>query len=1241
MRTSRSEWRTLVGLWGVWALLCVLLVLSQPVSAAAADPPATFLDAIPDGYTLQAYDDCGVPDRQPHVLMEDAYFFTFATSDTDADVKSRSAVFSYKSLKIRYDQLDANRSYVLALTYASDHVYKRVQSLWANGVELHGPLPLPQALAIRKIVSVPHAVTQTGQMELEIRIHGEVNATVSVIELWADGPGAGTPIRLNSVSGMVGDLRGQVQDIAFEPVADVIVRLEREDDHAQLAESRTAADGWFRIPRDAFADLALNVPLQVTAVRGSQSVIQALPADQRTFTPVRYRPLPVAVESLATHEVRLDGEWCIDPQANDTVRTRPFSDPAWRKINVPGQWKQQGIDVPAEQSVAMGREFAVPREWAGHRVILRFDAIHAGTTYWLNGQQLGTSENLFTPVEWDVTEHVQCGEVNRLDLTMRVDTVSERLSFSSGYAFHNLGGIDRAVRLFVLPVVHVRQLSVVPLLDAQYTDGELRWSLAVENTTSQAMADVRVRVSLVDPSGAEVPGAGQVQELGKLQPGQTDLDLIRPVIAPQTWTAEHPHRYLARLELMQGDQMLERVERRIGFRRIEVQGERVLVNGRPVKLAGACHHEMDPLSGRADTMKHADEDIRLLKEANLNYVRTSHYPPTQELVEAADRYGMYLEVEAPFCWVAPQDDLAPLQEVLTPTSAMIDYYADHPSVLLWSLANESQFNRFFEISHELVRQLDPTRPTTFNNPDPRRVCEIANLHYPPMPYAEQAADDPRPLLLGEYFFPVCHEQTDVAINPGLREFFGAGHSDPKSAWGQHCAAAYLKPYMKPCAVPGTWSHMVHTPRLLGGAIWAGFDDAFFFPDGTHAGYAWHHGYWGIIDVWRRPKPEWWLTKLVFSPVWLTDRKVDCDLVRGVARVSVENRYDFTNLSELEFKWRIGVEQGVASANVAPGATGVIEIPLPNNVENVREADLQLEVFARNGMLVQSARLPLRERTAKPLPRLSAPAPKVVEMGNVVVVQGAAYTLVLDKQRGEFVADDSRHQAAVVRFPRPHLTQYDFGDLAGPHGKPYAIYPEESMRVVDSVTIEKSDESVLIRVVEHYRQLTGELSWRMDAAGMGEVRYRYVYHGEPIDTREAGVRFVCRPECDALTWRRWSEWGVFPDDSISRTEGTATALRSGVRSDDPEGVRPTWPWSLDQTKLGTADFRSVKFHIQQATLQAQGGPGLRVHAQADRHVRACLADDGVLLHVLTRCDLGQVELRDGDVLEGTCTVELVR
>ncbi len=139
------------------------LAVASGLPAGAGEPKARggcVIDAVPQGYFLHAYDDCGIPERQPHVLMQDSYCWTFATSDTDADEKSRSAVFSYKAVNLLYPDLDPQLSYVLALTYSSDHVYNRVQSLWADGVELHEPYALPKAKATRVVVQVPESVTK-------------------------------------------------------------------------------------------------------------------------------------------------------------------------------------------------------------------------------------------------------------------------------------------------------------------------------------------------------------------------------------------------------------------------------------------------------------------------------------------------------------------------------------------------------------------------------------------------------------------------------------------------------------------------------------------------------------------------------------------------------------------------------------------------------------------------------------------------------------------------------------------------------------------------------------------------------------------------------------------------------------------------------------------------------------------------------------------------------------------------
>jgi hypothetical protein len=456
-------------------ILFSCLTLTAMLVSAADSSTNQFLPTIPEGYSLQEYDDCGVEGRQPHVVMKDCYLWTFNTSDTDAGLKERSAVFSYKGIQAVYDQLDPAASYVLALTYASDHVYNRVQSLEANGVVLHGPYALPKAKAMRVIVKVPPEVTRDGKMTLLWKIHGEVNATVSIIELWANRP-AMNGLRFGPVIGLPDGLQGQVLDVAYDPVVGSEVRV-YSGGKTNPPVTTTGAEGIFALSRKEVESFAREGRIILIVRHDGQQRCHSLTITNLFFDPVHYRPLPAKTTSLEKNCLLLDGTWAINPTPTNVPRARPLNGPGWAPFKVPGQWLQQGFDVPQDKPVAVAREFVIPKVWGGDRIILRFDAVHAGTRYWLNGHELGYSENLFTPVEWDITDLAQPGQPNRLDLEMKVATVSEALSTSSSYAFHNLGGIDRSVRVFALPPTHIRQLHVNAQLDKDYRDGELRLNL--------------------------------------------------------------------------------------------------------------------------------------------------------------------------------------------------------------------------------------------------------------------------------------------------------------------------------------------------------------------------------------------------------------------------------------------------------------------------------------------------------------------------------------------------------------------------------------------------------------------------------------------------------------------------------------------------------------------------------------------------------------------------------------------
>jgi len=547
-------------------------------------------------------------------------------------------------------------------------------------------------------------------LQLSFRLEAEVNVVVSILELWAPWPSPRV-LHITDVSGLWKDLEGTVCDLEWRPVADATVALIAADTGRELGRALTNAEGRFTFPQALYENSTGPAGLRLEGRKDGVQGVRHVPREDLAFEPIRYRPMPAAVAGLRSGVRRLDGRWHIRADSADKARMEPLSQPSWMPFRVPGQWLQQGLDVPPDHPVSVATAFMVPADWQGHRVVIRFDAVHAGTKYWLNGEYLGYTEHLFTPVEWDLTEYVRFGVLNRLDLEMVLQTESERLAHASGYAFHSLGGIPRSVHLFALPQTYMESLRIRAGLDESYTEGRLEVLADVAGPNAQR-ATLRVHLQ---------PGPFRAEEFQ--HSGRSHVvTMAVPKVLP--WTNETPNLYALTVELVHQGQVLERVVRHIGFRTVEIRGSELLVNGKPVKLAGACHHETDPLTGRANTAIHAREDVQRLKEANLNYIRTAHYPPTQEFLDEADRQGMFVEVEAPFCWVG-DEGYTSLRHVLTPTAAMVDYHHWHPSVILWSLANESTFNRCFEVSNRLVKDLDPTRPTTFNNPDPKRIRTYA------------------------------------------------------------------------------------------------------------------------------------------------------------------------------------------------------------------------------------------------------------------------------------------------------------------------------------------------------------------------------------------------------------------------------------------------------------------------------------------------------------------------------------
>jgi beta-galactosidase len=1001
-------------------------------------------------------------------------------------------------------------------------------------------------------------------------------------------------------------LTGTVSDLASIPVANAEVVARDAVTGSTLTNVRTNPDGSFAMDLASRLEAGSTGTIEVVAKRNDIEAKNSVAVSDLLFAPPRFTPIAERI-ALGSPAILLDGNWRINLAAKDGFQSETTNEASWSNFTVPGQWLEQGFKVPADKHVAVAKDFDLPDSWSGQRIHLRFDAIHAGTRYWLNGKYLGYSENLFTPVEFDITDVTKAGASNHIALDMVVQTPSEKASTSSEYAYFNyfgvnhLGGIDRSVHVFALPPVHIASLHQETVLDDEYRDADLVLNLTAVNTTSAPVANVVFRVAIESPEGERIALPNAEINLGNLPPGETNISKHFVVERPLKWSSEKPHLYKLSVELSKADSVVERLVRNVGFRKIEVRGSELWVNGKAVKFAGACRHEMDPQSGRAATARHAVTDVQLLKDMNVNYVRTSHYPPPREFLDACDRIGLYVECEAPFCWTRNrgEDDSKLTKAFLTPTAAMIDECRDHASIIIWSLANESgsrgenKLSRNFGETLKLVRKLDSSRPTIFNsewNKDGVE-CDLASVHYPSVP-VEQCPfvkDDRRPILLDEYFPPQTFTLADeLALNPGL-DIVGWSR-------GQNSADSY-------------WSQIDRSDRVIGGALWAGIDEEFYSEDGVTKGF----GPWGFIDVWRRPKSLWWDAKCIYSPVWIPVRKVSHEPGQQSVRIPIENRYSFTDLSEITAEWELGGHKGKLALSIPPRTKSEIDVPI--SVDMKAGELLVLRFSNSEGKLITAHGVHVGDPPAAIVPARRSGCPEWHQDDQSITVRGFGFDFAIDRKSGK-VTSDRGGQTTLQALPVLHCGRRETKSPFVPKGVRYAEYPDASSRVIESLTAEQREDGLAISVRDHYADFKGQVDLLIDRSGTASVAFDYEYSGKEFNRGELGLRFSCDKNCQEISWKRDAEWDVCPDDHIGRPDGTAMAMVDGEHRQFPTyRSAPSWPWQLDENEFGTRDFRAAKYRIYEARLFAPDGSGIEGLSDGSADVRACLADNAVFFHML--------------------------
>ncbi|MBP5799602.1 MAG: beta-galactosidase [Prevotella sp.] len=610
-------------------------------------------------------------------------------------------------------------------------------------------------------------------------------------------------------------------------------------------------------------------------------------------------------EKACKEIVSLDGQWLFhwskDPESRPADFYREDYDVSnWGKIDVPGNWQTQGYGTPIyininypfvkdrprvtteppkdwtayENRNPVGQYVTfvdVTKEMLSKNLILHFGGVHSAMYLWINGQKVGYSQNSMSPAEFDVTKYLREGK-NKL--AVEVYRWSDG-SYLEDQDMWRLSGIFRSVQLWVRPLVHICDYQVTATPNADYSEFTVDAKIAVCNTGKKTAKNLLVQLQIACPElygTNDNPNHRNItnHRIPKLPAGDTiTIELAYHYnTPPRLWTAEKPWLYPFTLQLlgMKDSKNDEAFNYHFGVKKVEVVGEVFKINGKNVKLRGVNRHDHHPRTGRYVDNATYEKDIRLMKQANINFLRTSHYPDREYLYELCDKWGIYVMDEANhethgygYANQVMGEDLTFQSAHVDRAESLVKRDFNHPSIILWSLGNEGGVGPNIEAMYNKVRQLDTTRPPFYDSD--RRYSAIWDDSY----------------LYPEDLGKNAQQVTDKPFM--MREY--------AHAMGNSCGN--LKEY---------WDVIYADSSICGAAIWDWVDQGLerdgYYAYGGDFGDKPNDGPFcinGLIGPDRKPHPHYYEVQYVYQPLHFVR---DAD---GTIRTI--NRDCFTDPSEYE------------------------------------------------------------------------------------------------------------------------------------------------------------------------------------------------------------------------------------------------------------------------------------------------------------------------------------------------------
>ena len=748
--------------------------------------------------------------------------------------------------------------------------------------------------------------------------------------------------------------------------------------------------------------------------------------------------------SGSPYYLSLNGPWkfsYVDKPAEKPAgfQLPAFQDASWPVIDVPSNWELKGFGIPIYTNIiypfpanpplvnndynpvgSYRKTFTIPSTWNNREVFLHFGSISGYAVVYINGKEVGMSKVAKSPAEFNITKYLKEGSnLLAVEVTRWHDG-----SYLEDQDFWRLSGIERNVFLHALPKLTLWDFFVKAELDAGYQNGVLDADVTIRKFSGNSHKSFSVQVEIQDTRKNIV-----FQQKKTLQITSDTLQtltftgIIKKIAA---WSAETPTLYPCVITLRdENNGVLAIAHHAIGFRKVEIKNAQLMVNGVPVLVKGVNRHEHDDVLGHVPTKELMIKDITLMKQYNINAVRTSHYPNDPLWYKLCDQYGLYVVDEANIeshgmgsrPWI-PDTTRHPAYDPLW-TEAHMDRIArlvendkNHASIILWSMGNECGNGKVFHDAYNWIRKRDKTRYVTFEQAGEDWDTDVVSPMYPSMSYMRRYASTPqkRPFIMCEY----AHAMGNSSGN--FQEY---------------------------------WDVIMSSKHMQGGFIWDWVDQGLKTKNESRQTY-WAYGgdlgsrhlhndenfcSNGLVAADRSPHPGIYEVKKVYQNILFKSK----DLARGV--IQVHNLFDFTDLSMFDFAWELVkngevVKKGTFAVTLKPHQQKDITLNiLPPTPQPGEEYVINLYAFTRTA----TPAVPQHHEIAREqlilsgsyIPSAAGKGSLKTEQKNNILSVTAANTLFeFDIRQGTILRYSKGNKRAFSTYPEPYFwrapTDNDFG-----------------------------------------------------------------------------------------------------------------------------------------------------------------------------------------------------------------------